>query len=46
MDNDIQIKNLIKGFGDPELAIDNITLDIKKGEITGLIGPDGAEKLH
>lgn len=40
----IEIKNLTKKFSDNEPAIDNLTLDIEKGKITGLIGPDGAGK--
>lgn len=38
-----EIKNLIKTFG-TSTAIDNLSLEIKKGEITGLIGADGAGK--
>jgi len=40
----IEIKNLTKNFGDIEPAINNLTLNIEKGKITGLIGPDGAGK--
>lgn len=40
----IEIKNLTKRFTDVEPAIDNLTLNIEKGKITGLIGPDGAGK--
>ncbi|MFA7659370.1 MAG: ATP-binding cassette domain-containing protein [Candidatus Gastranaerophilaceae bacterium] len=40
----IEIKNLKKRFDDCEPAIDNLTLNIEKGKITGLIGPDGAGK--
>lgn len=39
----LEIKNLTKFFGGTK-AIDNLTLDIKKGEIVGLIGADGAGK--
>ena len=39
----VKIKNLIKKF-DSNLAIDNLSLEIKKGKITGLIGADGAGK--
>jgi ABC-type multidrug transport system ATPase subunit len=42
--NSIEIKNLIKKFDGSEPAIDNLTLNIEKGRITGLIGPDGAGK--
>lgn len=44
MTSSIEIKNLTKKFGDSEAAIDNLTLNIEKGKITGLIGPDGAGK--
>lgn len=40
----IEIKNLTKKFTDGQPAIDDLTLDIKQGKITGLIGPDGAGK--
>lgn len=46
MDNvDIAIKTeaLTKIFGDTA-AVDNLTLEIKKGELFGLVGPDGAGK--
>lgn len=41
--NTVGIKNLTKKFGNIT-AINNISLEIKKGEITGLIGADGAGK--
>lgn len=41
--NTVGIKNLIKTFGSTT-AIDNLTLTIEKGKITGLIGADGAGK--
>ena len=37
------IKNLTKKFGST-VAIDNLSLNIEKGKITGLIGADGAGK--
>lgn len=39
----VKIKNLIKNFGETT-AIDDLSLDIEKGKITGLIGADGAGK--
>lgn len=44
MTSSIEIKNLTKKFTDNEPAIDNLTLNIEQGKITGLIGPDGAGK--
>lgn len=39
----VQIKNLTKKFGEIT-AINNLSLEIEKGKITGLIGADGAGK--
>ena len=39
----VTIKNLTKNFGSA-VAIDNLSLNIEKGKITGLIGADGAGK--
>lgn len=41
--NTVEIKNLTKKFGS-SVAIDNLSLNIEKGKITGLIGADGAGK--
>lgn len=45
MNNSIAIKteNLTKRFGS-NIAIDNLNLEIKRGELFGLVGPDGAGK--
>lgn len=43
MSNTVEIKNLTKKFGNIT-AVDNLTLDISKGKITGLIGADAAGK--
>ena len=43
MDASIQIDNLSKSYGKVQ-ALKNINLDIKSGELFGLIGPDGAGK--
>lgn len=41
----VSIKNLIKTFNESSTtAVDNLSLDIEKGKITGLIGADGAGK--
>jgi ABC-2 type transport system ATP-binding protein len=39
----IKTENLTKKFGDI-LAVDNLTLDIQKGEVFGFLGPNGAGK--
>ena len=39
----IQISNLIKSFGRIN-AVDNISLDVKKGEIVSVLGMNGAGK--
>lgn len=39
----IEVKNLIKKFGDLT-AVDNISFNVKKGEIFAFLGPNGAGK--
>ncbi|MBN2834998.1 MAG: ATP-binding cassette domain-containing protein, partial [Candidatus Delongbacteria bacterium] len=39
----IEIKNISKSYGDIT-AIDKLSFDVNKGEIFGLIGPDGSGK--
>ncbi|MCZ7610196.1 MAG: ABC transporter ATP-binding protein [Ignavibacterium sp.] len=43
MNNVIKISNLKKSYGSIE-AVRNVTLSIEKGEMFGLVGPDGAGK--
>lgn len=43
METIIKIENLKKNFGDIK-AVDGISLEIKRGEMFGLVGPDGAGK--
>ena len=39
----IQLKNVVKRFGDKTI-INDLSLDIRKGEMIGLIGPSGCGK--
>ncbi len=39
----IEVKNVIKRF-DNFIALDNLSLDVEKGSIYGLVGPNGAGK--
>lgn len=41
----VEIKNLSKKFQNTSsIALDDLTINVEKGKITGLIGPDGAGK--
>ena len=40
---DIQVNNLTKAYG-PQLAVDDISFEVKTGEIVGFLGPNGAGK--
>jgi len=42
-ENIIEVKNLVKKFG-RFAAVDDITFNVKKGEIFGFLGPNGAGK--
>jgi ABC-2 type transport system ATP-binding protein len=41
--NAVEIRHLVKQFGD-FVAVDNVTLDVGRGEIFGFLGPNGAGK--
>ena len=43
MDYAVQVENLVKRYG-PFTAVDDITFDVKQGEIFGILGPNGAGK--
>jgi ABC-2 type transport system ATP-binding protein len=43
MDNIIEVKNLVKKFGD-FTAVNDISFSVKKGEIFAFLGPNGAGK--
>ena len=40
---DIKIENLTKNYG-PQVAVDDISFEVKGGEILGFLGPNGAGK--
>ncbi len=41
----VKLNNLTKVYGkDKAAAVDNVSLTVEKGELFGLIGPDGAGK--
>ncbi len=43
--NAVELKNITKTYNDGSvLAVDDLSFDVKQGELFGLIGPDGAGK--
>ena len=43
VDFDIQVKNIYKFYGNIK-ALKNMSFNVKKGEIIGLLGPNGVRK--
>ena len=41
----ILLQDVVKGFGDVT-ALDHVNLEIRKGSICGLLGPNGGGKVH
>ena len=41
---DVILKNISKSYNNAEVAVDDISFSVDKGELFGLIGPDGAGK--
>ena len=43
-DNIITVRNVSKMYGKTVKALDNVSLDVKRGSVTALLGPNGAGK--
>lgn len=40
----VEVKNLTKKYNKKSIALDDVSLDIKEGEILGILGPNGSGK--
>ena len=40
----IEVKNFTKAYSNGKIAVDDISFDVRNGEIFGFLGPNGAGK--
>ncbi|CAG9358209.1 TPA: ATP-binding cassette domain-containing protein [Clostridium perfringens] len=44
LENIIEVKEISKSFNNSNFKIENLSFELKKGQITGLVGKNGAGK--